>query len=94
MFGIMTKKDKRIKELEAQIAYMYYKHPQIIETRANVITLGAKTIVEKDVHPEYYKQEIAQQMMREIVNHIHYDVIEDNGKAVITGYLRVVAKTI
>ena len=32
MFGIKTKKDKRIEELESQLNTMYLKHPHIITT--------------------------------------------------------------
>lgn len=96
MFGIMTKKDKRIKELEDQIAYMYYKQPKIIQTSGNVITIGGKAIIEHDDYfhtpIEHYKKSIAQQMLRQIEDEIYFDIKDINGKAVLTGYLRVVAK--
>lgn len=95
MFKIMTKKDKRIKELEDQIRCMYYKHPTIIQSSNNVIVLGAKAIIDNaEIPTELYKREIAQQMMQEVERHIHYDIEDINGKKVIKGYLRVVAKTI
>ena len=93
MFKIMTKKDKRIKELEEQIRCMYYKHPTVIQTSNNVITLGAKAIIEDaEIPVELYKREIAQQMMREVERNIHYDIEDIHSKKVITGYLRVIAK--
>lgn len=93
MFKIMTKKDKRIKELEEQIRCMYYKHPTVIQTSNNVITFGAKAIIDHvEIPVELYKREIAQQMMQKIEQHIYYDIEDINGKKVITGYLRVIAK--
>ena len=93
MFRIMTKKDKRIKELEDQIRCMYYKHPTIVQTSNNVITLGAKAIIDYvEIPVELYKRDIAYQMMQEIEQHIHYDIEDINGKKVIKGYLRIIAK--
>lgn len=91
MFGIKTKKDKRIEELEKKLECMYYKHPTIIERTSKTRSIGAKVILEDGMPAEYAKEKIARMMVGEVKDCVHYDVVNgENGKAVLTGYLNVV----
>ena len=87
IFGIKTKKDKRIEELEQMLYMSHYKTPRIISSEKNIITLAAKTM-----YPiEYIKKDIARKMIDEIEQYIHYDVEEgERDHKVLTGYLRIV----
>lgn len=65
MFGIKTKKDKRIESLENQLNSMYLKHPQIITTHGNIISLGAAQILEEGMSSDYAKRKIAEKLVDE-----------------------------
>lgn len=65
MFGLKTKKDKRIEKLENQLSSMYLKHPHIITTQGNVITLGATQILEDGMPTDYAKQMVARKLVDE-----------------------------
>lgn len=90
MFGIQTKKDKRIKELETQLSSVYFKQPHIITTHGNVIVLGAGQVLENGMPPEYAKRMIAQKLIDEAINYITYDLEDYCGKMILKGYIRVV----
>lgn len=90
MFGIKTKKDKRIEELENQLSSMYLKHPHIITTQGNVISLGATQILEDGMPTDYAKQMVARKLVDEAVNFIHYDLEQHGTKNALKGYIQVV----
>ena len=91
MFGLKTKKDKRIEELENQLSSMYYlKHPHIITTQGNVISLGAIQILEDGMPTDYAKQMVARKLVDEAVNFIHYDLEQHGTKNALKGYIQVV----
>ena len=94
IFGIKTKKDKRIEDLESRLNSMTYKHPTIIASQKDTICLGATVVIEDNKPIEFVKRELAAKMMAEIERQIWYDVEDFNGKKLLRGYLRVVAKTI
>lgn len=90
MFGIKTKKDKQIEELKTQLSAMYFKHPHIIETQGNVVSLGAIAALEEGMPAEYAKQMIARKLVDEAIRFIHYDLEQHDGKNVLKGYIQVV----
>ena len=90
MFGIKTKKDKRIEELETQLSSIYFKQPRIITTHGNVIVLGAGQVLEIGMSPEYAKRMIAQKLIDEAINYITYDLEDYCGKMMFKGYIRIV----
>ena len=90
MFGIKTKKDRRIEELETKLATMYYKHPQIIEQRCNVVAVAASRELEYEMPVEVAKRLVAGEMVKYLEPHIHYDVEDYKGKKILKGYLKVV----
>lgn len=94
IFGIKTKKDKKIEELELRLSSMCYKHPTIIAAQQDTICLGASVIIEDDMSIEFAKRRLAEIMMKEVERQIWYDVEDVNSKKLLRGYLRVVAKTI
>ena len=94
MFGIKTKKDKQIEELKAQLSTMYFKHPHIITTQGNVVSLGAMQILEEGMPAEYAKEMIARKLVNEAIRFIHYDLeqqdIVGDRRNVLKGYIQVV----
>ena len=97
MFGIKTKKDKQIEKLEEankslqeSLASIYFKHPHIITTQGNVISLGAGQILEEGMPADYAKRRIAQKLVDEAIRYIHYDLEEREGKTMFKGYIQVV----
>lgn len=94
IFGIKTKKDKRIEDLKSMINSMIYKYPKIIASQKDSICLGASIIIEDDMPIEFAKKKLAEIMMKEVERQIYYDVEDVDGKKVLKGYLRVVVKTI
>jgi len=91
MFGIKTKKDKRIEELEEQLRYTYFKQPMIIENRGNVLTVASKVCLEDMMPVEYAKDKISRDMAENLKEYITYDVEQySNGKKALSGYLKIV----
>lgn len=95
MFGIKTKKDRRIEELEKLLVASNFKRPSIISTQQNVVCVGAKQTINEYMTIEYAKELIAQKMVEEVKKQITYDIEEvgsGKGERVLTGYLTVVYK--
>jgi len=90
MFGIKTKKDKRIEELVNQLNSMYLKHPHIITTQGNIISLGATQILEEGMPSDYAKRRIAEKLVDEAMKFIHYDLEQHGTKNALKGYIQVV----
>ena len=90
MFGIRTKKDKRIEALENQLNSMYLKCPHIITTQGNVVNLGAIQILEEGMLTEYAKQMVARKLVDEAIKFIHYDLEQHGTKNALKGYIQVV----
>ena len=90
MFGIKTKKDKRIEELEKRLDSMYFKHPQIITTQGNVICLCATQILEEGMPSDYAKRKIAEKLVDEAIKFIHYDLEQHGRKLMFKGYIQIV----
>lgn len=91
MFGIKTKKDKRIEELENQLSSMYFKSPHIITTHSNIISLGAAQILEEGMPSDYVKRKIAEKLVDEAIKFIHYDFEQDGRNLVLKGYIKIIA---
>ena len=91
MFGIKTKKDKRIEYLESLVMAQQYKRPTIIQQAKDIQTLGASIILERDMSIEYAKREVTRRLIEDAEQNIYYDVEDDNrGNKILRGYLRVV----
>ena len=89
MFGIKTKKDKRIEELENQLHSMYLKHPHIITTQGNIISLGATQILEEGMSCDYAKRKIAEKFVDEAMKFIYYDLEQHGNKLMLKGYIQI-----
>lgn len=95
MFGIKTKKDKRIEELESMCKSLYFKHPHIIESMKNGTTIAATVVMEdlarNNVPIECYKREIRCKLAECLENFIRYDIVDDEytGKKILKAYLVV-----
>lgn len=90
MFGIESKKDKRIKELERMLSSTYYRVPKVIAQDKNVITLCTRTILEDGMPTEYAKEIIARRMVDEIKQYIYYDIDDESCHHALKGYLKIV----
>ena len=90
MFGIKTKKDKRIEALENQLNSMYLKHPHIITTQGNVISLGATQILKYGMTSDYAKRKIAEKLIDEAMRFIHYDLEQHGRDMMFKGYIQIV----
>lgn len=90
MFGLKTNKDKRIEALENQLSGMYLKHPHIITTQGNVISLGAAQVLEDGMSADYAKQIVARKLVDGAVEFIHYDLEQHGEKIMLKGYIQVV----
>ncbi len=90
MFGIKTKKDKKIEELQAQLDIMNFKRPQIITTQRNVVTFAATQIIADGMPSEYVKRMIATKLVDEAIEYIHYDLEQHGTTTALKGYIQVV----
>ena len=91
MFGIKTKKDKRIEELENQLRSVYFRSPHIIATQGNVISLAATQLLEEGMSTFYAKRKIAEKFVDEAMRFVHYDVEQHGKDWMLKGYIRIVA---
>lgn len=90
IFGIKSKKDKRIEELENMLATMYLRQPQIVEQKGSVVPLRAGIRLAHDVPLDVAKDMVVKVMSESIKDKIHYEVDEVCGEMVINGYLNIV----
>lgn len=90
MFGIKTKKDKRIESLENQLNRIYLKQPHIITTQGNIIALGAAQILEDGMPSDYAKRKIAEKLVDEAIKFIHYDLEQHGRNLMFKGYIQIV----
>lgn len=94
IFGIKTKKDKRIEELEKLLDYMSATaKPHIATIERDVVTLKCKQILEPGMPVEFAKHRIARDFTEHIETQIDYDIRDsDTPYPVIEGTLRVVVQ--
>lgn len=94
MFGIITKKDKKIAEQAARIEelerWLVMKPPTITETRHDVRTLRCSVVLQDGMPAEYAKRSIARKMVEGLEEVITYDFHDEEYNRVITGDLKVV----
>lgn len=71
IFGIKTKKDKKIEELQKEIDKLKFQPPKIIERPISVSTIGASYILDKyeeSIIPEsYIKSILARSLSEELI---------------------------
>lgn len=89
MFGIKTKKDKRIEELEQKLYESRFKQPRIYQQNARVETVTAMQMVEPGMPIDLVKSKIVAMMIAELKDKIHYDIEQDERtqNIVLRGYL-------
>lgn len=99
MFGIKTKKDKKIESLEVKIKTLEdrlyesrFKQPRIYQQNARVETVTAMQMVELGMPIDFVKSKIARMMIGELKDTIHYDIEQDERtqNIVLRGYLNYV----
>ena len=90
IFGIKTKKDKRIENLENMLFATRLQTPMPITIEKNIVTLGASQVLSNEMPVEYVKDHIARMMVEKVRDQIFYDLEEHNGIRVMHGYLRIV----
>ena len=96
MFGIKTKKDKKIESLEVKIKMLEdrlyesrFKQPRFYQQNAKVETITAMQIVEPGMQIDLVKSKIVAMMADELKDTIHYDIEQDirTQNIVLRGYL-------
>lgn len=89
MFGIKTKKDKRIEELEQKLYESRFKQPRIYQQNARVETVTAMQMVEPGMPIDLVKSKIVAMIIAELKDKIHYDIEQDERtqNIVLRGYL-------
>lgn len=99
MFGIKTKKDKKIESLEVKIKTLEdrlyesrFKQPRLYQQNAKVETITAMQMVEPGMPIDLVKSKIVAMMVDELKDTIHYDVEQDERtqNIVLRGYLNYV----
>ena len=95
MFGIKTKKDKRIEQLENMVNTLYFKRACITESINAKTLIAAGTIMKypehRNVPIEWYKQQIRSKLAEQLDDFIQYDIEDDKstGNKILKGYLVV-----
>ena len=94
MFGIKTKKDRKIEELnekieklEERIYFTSFKQPRIYQQDRNIETVTAMRIIEEGVPLGIIKREIAMMLTDELFDQIVWTVAEVNDKKAVRGQL-------
>lgn len=92
MFGIKTKKDKRIEELEQKLYESRFKQPRLYQQNAKVETITAMQMVEPGMPIDLVKSKIVAMMVAELKDKIHYDIEQDERtqNIILRGYLNYV----
>ena len=89
MFGIKTKKDKRIEALEEKLLMLHMKTPVLLTSTKDFVAIGARVMLEDGMPVEVAKRRIAHQMIEYCEGIIHYEVEDVEGKRILKGYLYV-----
>ena len=89
MFGIKTKKDKRIEALEEKLLMLHMKTPVLLTSTKDLAAIGGRVMLEDGMPVEVAKRRIAQQMIEYCEGIIHYEVEDVEGKRILKGYLYV-----
>lgn len=90
MFGIKTKKDKRIEELEKLLNYVMAQRPSIATIERDVVTLRSTQILEPGMPVDFAKKHIARKMAEHLENHIEFDVRDSDCQfPIVEGTLHV-----
>jgi len=102
IFGIKTKKDKRIEELEKEVEYLKislgWNRPAINCTQAEIQDLKCKYIlpafpVDKEERVEIAKHLVTEEFLKGIMPFIEYKLMTDElGQDVLVGSVSVVDK--
>lgn len=94
MFGIKTKKDRKIEELnekieklEERIYFTSFKQPRIYQLDKKTETVTAMRIIENDIPLGVVKREIAMILTDELFDQIVWTIEEVNEKKAIRGSL-------
>lgn len=96
MFGIKTKKDKKIESLEEKIQKLEdrlyesrFKQPRLYQQNAKVETITAMQMVEPGMPIDLVKSKIVAMMVEELKDKIYYDIEQDarTQNIVLRGYL-------
>ena len=97
MFGIKTKKDRKIEELnekveklEERLYFTRFKQPRIYQQDRKTETVTAMSVLEDGVPIDVIKREITKKLVDEVYNQIDWDIEDVNGKKAIRGYLNYV----
>lgn len=100
MFGIKTKKDKKIESLEEKIktleARLYesrFKQPRIYQQNAKIETVTAMQMIEPGMPIDLVKSKIVAMMIGQLKDkYVHYDIEQDarTQNIVLRGYLNYV----
>lgn len=92
MFGIKTKKDKRIEHLESLLAMPVAPYQTVVlESRRDAVAYKAQVILEAGLPVEYAKEQIARKIADEMRKHIAFDISDADkfGEVKITGTIYV-----
>ena len=89
MFGIKTKKDKKIEHLESLLARPMMPYVPLEIKKGDLIPYKAQIILSDGMPVEYAKEEIARGLSESMKHHIKYDIFNDDetGKVIITGVM-------
>jgi hypothetical protein len=97
MFGIKTKKDRKIEELNEKVEKLEeslyltrFKQPRIYQQDRRTETVTAMRVLEDGVPTDVIKREITKMLVDEVYNLIDWDIEDYHGKKVIRGYLNYV----
>ena len=90
MFGILTKKDKRIMELENELERLKFKPPLIQVEPLNIARLRSMVDIQRGIPLPMYKDSIAIDLIKKSTQYINYKVGVAAGKEVLIGELKVV----
>ena len=88
-----TKKDKRIEQLEHELACMAFKTPRIIETQKNVqtyVTCYRLPRYDAGVPMEHIRHVLANQLSETIFEKMNLDIEDVDGEGVIKAYINIV----
>ena len=91
MFGIKTKKDKRIEHLESLLAMPVAPYSQVEIRKGDLIPYAARVIIRDGMPVEYAKEQVARNLLENMKHHIHFDISDADkfGEITLTGKIYV-----
>lgn len=92
MFGIKTRKDKRIEELEEELKALKRQPVRVVENKILLKELCCKRILNNNIPIEIQKEQAVSGLAKSLINLVDWDILDMEYNKILEGRIRVADK--